>query len=215
MVISLDDINTAVRITGNNVQITESLREHVREKLRKVIRKYSGLLTGINVHLKVEHNPAISARHKAEVIVFAGKNILRAEVSSADMYAAIDLVEERIVRTIRKFKERKTGRSRKSSVEKSNDVALGGAVMTPELDVEDGGMEDVYADVGRTGGVPPVNEIVRRKKFPMPKQSVADAILCCEYLDHSWYMFRNEVTNRIALVYKRNAGGYGLIEPDE
>lgn len=224
MVISMDDIDTAIQITGNNMAMTDSLRTYVREKLSKVIRKHASLLTKIDVHLAVEHNPAIAARHKAEVVAFAGKTILRAEVRAVDMYAAIDLVEERVGRTLRKYKERKVGRSRKAGGDKNSDLAAGvpdGGVAPLGLVEEDDdeALNDVYANVGTTntgiGGVPPVNEIVRRKSFPMPTQSVDEAVLCCEYLDHSWYMFKNAETSKLALVYKRNHGGYGLIEPEE
>eukprot|EP00171_Calliarthron_tuberculosum_P012196 IDg12196t1 len=169
MVISLDDIDTAIRITGNNVAMTDSLRTYVREKLRKVIRKHASLLTKIDVHLAVEHNPAIAARHKAEVVAFAGKTILRAEVRAVDMYAAIDLVEERVGRTLRKYKERKAGRSRKAGIEKNSDLASsapvdGGEALDSADEEEEDGLSDVYANVGTSNigvsGLPPVNEIV-------------------------------------------------------
>ena len=44
--------------------------------------------------------------------------------------------------------------------------------------------------------------------------SVDAAILCLDYIDHDFYVFRNEATKEINVVYRRNSGGVGLIEPE-
>lgn len=196
-----------IRITGNNIQITESLRKYVNDKLAKILRRFGSFITKIDVHLSVEHNPSVPNRHKAEVVTFAGKTILRKEVRTADMYAAIDEAEERIARTIRKFKERKEAKG----VGKAKDVP----VLADDDDESDEEADDGYDDVYEEAlpMVPPVREVVKRKVFPMPLQTVEEAVLCCEYVDHPWYLFRNAATSEISLVYKRNHGGYGLIEP--
>ena len=56
--------------------------------------------------------------------------------------------------------------------------------------------------------------LVRRKSFPMPPITVADAIVCLDYIDHDFYVFRNVDTDEVNVVYKRNSGGVGLIEPE-
>lgn len=197
-----------LRLTGNNIALTESLRAYVEDKLGKVTRRFPSLLTKVDVHLTVEHNRSIARPNKAEVVAFSGKTILRTEVRSDDMYAAIDDVEVRISRTIRKFKERKESKPVATPAVAADDE--------DDDDDDDDGYTDVYADVGKdaaTAGVPPVQGVVRRKVFPMPLQTVDEAVLCCEYVDHPWYLFRNADTKEISLVYKRNHGGYGLIEP--
>lgn len=199
----------AVRITGNNITITEALRTHINGKLGKVLRRFGSLLSKMDVHLTVEHNPSVANRHKAEVVAFAGKTILRTEVRSDDMYAAIDAVEDRIARTIRKYKERKEAKL-KGKETLVPDVAGADGVDSSDDDSDDQ-FEDVYQDV--VPPVPAVNAVVKKKVFPMPLQSVEEAVLCCEYVDHPWYLFRNAETGEISLVYKRNHGGYGLIEP--
>jgi len=203
------DVKTVkIKITGNNISVTDSLREYVDKKISKVINKYKSILTKVNVHLEVDKNPAVPNPHKCEVVAFAGKVILRAEVKSQGMYASIDEVEVRISRTIRKFKERRTGRSRKD---------LPAAAIGSDDDDADDGPEDTYAasdssSNSNSNGVPLLKGIVRRKTFPMPVQSVEEAVLCLEYLDHGFYLFRNEKTMDISLVYKRNNGGYGLVD---
>lgn len=199
--------SAAVRITGNNIPLTDALRSYVNEKLGKVMRRFGGVIAKMDVHLTVEHNPSVPLRHKAEVVAFAGRTILRKEVRTDDMYASIDALEERIARTIRKYKERKDAKSKgKEYSSRTADDAQ---------EVDEGEADDQFQDVYQDTmpQVPAVNAVVRRKVFPMPLQTVEEAVLCCEYVDHPWYLFRNAETKEIALVYKRNHGGYGLIEP--
>lgn len=208
--------SVTIRITGNNITITDALRVQVLEKLSKVTRRFNTILSKMDVHLTVDHNPSIPNRHKAEVVAFSGKTILRTEVRSDDMYTAIDAVEERIARTIRKFKERRESRSSKAR-DATNPV--GSPSPMDEDDEDETAMnaqaDDVFRDVyhDKIPGVPAVTDVVRRKVFPMPMQTVEEAVLCCEYVDHPWYLFRNAATKEISLVYRRNHGGYGLIEP--
>ncbi|CAN8072937.1 unnamed protein product [Agarophyton chilense] len=201
-----------IRITGNNIHLTESLQKYVNDKLHKVIRRFGGLISKMDVHLTVEHNPSIHDRHRTEVLAFAGKTILRTETRSPDMYASIDEAEDRIGRIIRKYKERKEHKTKTSKKAREADPQ---AAVVPELEDEQTEEEAQYKDVYKEVAppVPAVNEVVRRKVFPMPLQTVEEAVLCCEYVDHPWYLFRNASTGEISLVYKRNHGGYGLIEP--
>lgn len=78
------DSDVRIRLYGNNFPITDPIRDYVESKLGKVIRKYGHVSTKVDVHLSVEHNHTIVNRNAAEVVVFAGKNILRREVRSVD-----------------------------------------------------------------------------------------------------------------------------------
>lgn len=211
--------STPIRITGNNVTLTDSLQGYIRDKLSKVTSRFGSVLTKMDVHLTVEHNPSIHNNNKAEVVAFAGKTILRTEVRSDDMYSAIDAVEERIGRTIRKFKERREAKTKTSKLRDPSQVDESSTrASSPIADVSDAKdgdeqYKDVYQTKEAVPGVPAVTEVVKRKVFPMPLQTVEEAVLCCEYVDHPWYLFRNAETKEICLVYKRNHGGYGLIEP--
>lgn len=58
-------------------------------------------------------------------------------------------------------------------------------------------------------------QVVKRKSFPMPPLTVEDAVVCLEYIEHDFYVFRNADTQEINVVYKRSAGDVGLIEPEK
>ena len=65
--------------------------------------------------------------------------------------------------------------------------------------------------------VDPYEPVVTKiKSFDLSKPiSVKEAIFALDYIDHDFYVFRDEATNEISVVYKRNAGGVGLIQPSQ
>ena len=58
-------------------------------------------------------------------------------------------------------------------------------------------------------------KIVRKKHFSVKPMGVEEAILQMNLLGHAFYMFRNEESNDVCVVYRRKNGDYGLLEPDE
>uniref|UniRef100_A0A7S3EHB5 Sigma 54 modulation/S30EA ribosomal protein C-terminal domain-containing protein n=1 Tax=Rhodosorus marinus TaxID=101924 RepID=A0A7S3EHB5_9RHOD len=195
---------TKINVTGNNIDLTDSLRNYVQEKIGKSIQKYLQFITKVDVHLSVAHNPSIKHAQAAEVVVFAVGTVMRAEVKMENAYSSIDLVADKISRKLRKYKERKE-RSKDRSKEKTSEIARRIAESEEELE------EEVSEDVK----TPDLREIVKVKEFQMPAQTVEDAALCLEYIDHDFYVFRDSETNEINVLYKRNHGGLGLIKPEK
>ena len=58
-------------------------------------------------------------------------------------------------------------------------------------------------------------DIIRTKRFSVKPMSPEEAILQMNLLDHSFFVFRNQEDNTLSIVYRRNKGGYGLIETSE
>eukprot|EP00168_Porphyra_purpurea_P005483 TRINITY_DN1655_c0_g2_i1.p1 TRINITY_DN1655_c0_g2~~TRINITY_DN1655_c0_g2_i1.p1 ORF type:complete len:234 (-),score=60.22 TRINITY_DN1655_c0_g2_i1:492-1193(-) len=106
-----EDVRTVV--TGNNIDLTESLVGYVNTKIGKPLQTFSRVLTRADVHLSVAQNPSISDKHEAEVVVFTtNKLVVRQQVKSADMYASIDSVADKLTRKLRKYKERSEPKQR-------------------------------------------------------------------------------------------------------
>jgi len=196
-------IENKITVTGNNINLTDSLREYVVEKIGKVLNKYQQLVTRADVHLQVARNASIKHTDSAEVVVQVKGNVLRSEVKSEGMYGSIDLVADKLARTLRKYKERHTVRNGPKISSFIEGVEV-------ESDPEESDDSLPFED---ENGVPRVTSVLKRKSFPITPQTVEEAALCLEYIDHSFYVFLNKETDKIAVVYKRNHGGIGLIEP--
>jgi putative sigma-54 modulation protein len=189
-------INMKLVIQGKNMEVTEAIREYVEQKIDKAVSHFQALTTEVDVHLSVARNHRIASSQSAEVTVYANGTIIRAEEKSESLYASIDLVADKISRKLRKFKERKSDRTAPRT-----SVAV---VEQPALPLPDD---------NRVVELP--TQVVRNKYFAMPALSVDEALERLELIDHDFYVFRNADTGEINVVYERNHGGYGVIQPHD
>ena len=124
---------------------------------------------------------------KVEVTIPLKTLMLRAEDESQDFYSAVDLVVNKLERQIRKNKS-KLKKREKSGIKEFNID-----------DITDNSEDEV---------------VVKRKKIDIKPMNLDEAILQMELLGHNFYMYKDSDIGRIALVYKRNDGGYGVIEEE-
>ena len=128
------------------------------------------------------------ARNIVEITVAVNGIILRAEECSNDMYLSIDHAVDKLESQIRRHRTKLEKRIRTSELE------------TP---VEEAPVfEEARYDV------------VRTKKFPVKPMSVEDAITQMELLGHNFFLFQNEATDAVCVLYRRNDDTYGVLEPE-
>ncbi|MDM9383795.1 ribosome-associated translation inhibitor RaiA [Chlorogloeopsis sp. ULAP01] len=183
-------------IHGKNIEITDAIRDYVHQKIEKAVNHFQNITNEVDVHLSVARNPRINPKQSAEVTIYANGSVIRAEESSENLYASIDLVADKIARQLRKYKERRHEKKTHAQT-------------TIEGVVQQTVVQDLIGD--RTPELP--EEVVRTKYFSMPPMSVAEALEQLQLVDHDFYMFRNSETNEINVIYERNHGGYGVIQP--
>ena len=124
-----------------------------------------------------------------EITVYKDGMIFRAQAKAENMNDALDECVDVLVRQIRKNKTKLEKRFR-------------------------GGVpEEVIAGVEAEEEVE--YDVVRTKAIPIKPQSVDEAILQMNLLGHKFYMFKDSATDSVAVVYRRDDGGYGLIEPSD
>jgi len=187
-------------IQGNNIEVTESIHDYVEEKLDKAVKHFQNLATKVDVHLSVARNARISNKHKAEVTIYANGTIIRAQEHSESLYASIDLVSDKIARQLRKYKERQLGQKTRSQVKTVDSVD---SVETIPLDT------NLIGD--RQPELP--SEVIRMKYFTLPAMTIDEAQEQLQFVDHDFYMFTNQETGDVNVIYKRNHGGFGVIQP--
>jgi putative sigma-54 modulation protein len=183
-------------IQGKNIEITDAIREYVQQKIEKAVNHFQNLTTEVDVHLSVARNPRINPKQTAEVTIYANGTVVRAEESSENLYASIDLVANKITRQLRKYKEKRQDK-----------------IQAPIKTAEAISPKPVETDLvsNRTPELP--SEVVRTKYFSMPPMTIQEALEQLELVDHDFYMFCNAETGEINVIYERNHGGYGVIQP--
>lgn len=182
-------------IHGKNIEITDGIREYVHQKIEKAVSHFQNITNEVDIHLSVARNPRINPKQAAEVTIYANGNVIRAEEHSENLYASIDLVADKISRQLRKYKERRQGQKNHSQ----NTIEEIQPQVVPDL-------------IGsRTPELP--SEIVRSKYFAIQPMTIEEALEQLQLVGHDFYMFRNVETGEINVIYERNHGGYGVIQP--
>jgi len=197
------------QIKGRNVTVTDALQDYANEKIERVHKllqqRKIDEVTRVELELKVHKNPSIAEPCTAEATIFTRGPVIRAHDSSTDMYAAIDLVTDKLVRRVKKYHDRVHGRTRKAHEKLPPGLEpLPDAAELDELQVET--TETAENDNGR---------VVKTKQFALKPMSVSEAALQLELIGHSFFVFTNAESGRTNVLYRRNDGHYGLIEPAE
>ncbi|ACG62878.1 ribosome-associated translation inhibitor RaiA [Streptococcus equi subsp. zooepidemicus] len=175
-------------IRGENIEVTEAIRDYVESKLTK-IEKYFVVEQEIDarVNLKVYREKTA----KVEVTIPLGSVTLRAEDVSQDMYGSIDLVVDKIERQIRKNKT-KIAKKHREKMSTSQ-------VFTSEFEAEQA--EET-----------PEIKVVRTKNVTLKPMDVEEARLQMELLGHDFFIYTDAEDGATNVLYRREDGDLGLIE---
>lgn len=172
-------------IIGRKCTLHDNFKERAEKRLKKVERLF-GEDAQARVTATVEKN-----HQTVEVTVNKGGMIFRAEERAESMNDALDKCVDSLIRQIRKNKTRIEKKIHSGAIDELITVENGG-----------GDIEEKAFDV------------IREKNVALKPQSVDEAILQMNLLDHQFYLFLNAETGDVNVVYKRRDAGYGLLIPD-
>ena len=173
------------QFSEKKVKLPGNVHAYAEKKVMKLARFFEEDAEALIV-FSVEKN-----RNNVELTVRGAGTIFRAKESTSDMFASIDAAIGTIEGQIRKNKTRLARRLRKDAFVRSVDVE-----------------ETSFAE-------PAEDElnIVRVKSFYFKPMTREEAVMQMNLLEHNFFAFRDEDNGGVfAVVYKRNDGGYGLIE---
>ena len=167
-------------VRGENIAITDAIRDYAEAKLSK-LEKYFSEDETVTVHVTAKVYP--NKRAKAEVTIPHKNVTLRAEETSDDWYASLDLVVDKLERQLRKHK---------TKLQNRNKVRVEVPVNEPEV-IDDA---EVFA---------------RIKTLDIQVMTAQDAVIQMELLGHDFFVFLNEDTGHVSIVYRRKDGADGLL----
>ena len=164
-----------VKVAGRHMTITDPTRAYAEEKFGRLAKIYDAEPIVAEVVLDVRKNRSHPDRFTSEVTIRLKGHVVRAEETSTDMHAAIDLAADKAERQMRKYKTKVVDR-------RNHHVSV---TKTAQGDTD----------------VKPMTE--------------AEAMLQLELLGHDFFVFRHAETDILNVLYRRNDGDYGLIQPRE
>lgn len=181
------------QVKGRNIDVTEALRSYAEEKLLK-LGKHLNSASTMELEFFVEKNPSIADNQVAEATIFTKGPVLRAKGASADMYASIDLVSDKLSRQVKKYR---------SKLVSHNSHVRGSLPAEAALAVDFGDEEEEEEGP----------QIVKMKQFLIKPMSIEEAALQLELIGHEFFVFQNSESNDTNVIYRRRDGNFGLIEP--
>ena len=173
-------------IRGDKILVTDAIKEYIASKLDK-LNKYFDSPEDINANILVKVK---GFEQTIEVTIPTTNFTIRNEESAEDLYAAIDLVTDKIERQIRKNKT-KINKIEKDAAKKLNFAF----------------MENIEEDDEDT-------IIVRRKTLNTKPMDEEEAMLQMEMLGHDFFVYKDRDTKRVCIIYKRKDNNYGIIETE-
>lgn len=182
----MDNIN----INFVNIDKTQSIKEYVLGKIKKYEHLYIES-TDIEVFLKEE----VKDMFRVDINIYLPKSKIKVGVRGKNMYANIDEATDTMARRLKRYSERKKYWEGSKKWEVLEDDRY--------MDINE---PDDYSDY-----IPKITE--RRKIEDLSPIEDAEAIEKMEMLGYNQLLFRRKENNKIAMVYKREEGGYGLAEP--
>ncbi len=180
-------------ITGTNIDLSPEMREHIERKLGKIGRILTTNIMDFSIVLREEKTKDPQHRFVAQLTINSSGTILRAEERADSLMNVIDKLEQTIMRRIEHYKGKLYDKGR------GKPSALRTGYAEPPATAEE---------------AEPVPQLVRVKRFPIKPMPADEAVEQMELLGHDFFIFVNQETGSVNLVYKRNDGNYGLIEPE-
>ena len=190
-----------ILIHGKNLELTGALKEYTEAKIEKATHHYKDIVKEADIHLSIEKNPRVSFQ-TAEVTIFANGTVIRAEEKTENLYSSIDLVSNKLCRKLRKYKERNNKTLHNNHLKNIDYFQI--------ESFESSYLDKTLFKEGRQASLPEPS--IKNKYFEMTPISSDEARKQLDLIDHDFYVFRNKKNNELQVIYKRNHGGYGLIQ---
>ena len=179
-----------LQITGTNIELPLAVQRYVERKLKKLDKHLPGIIeTRIEVSEEKTRSPQQHYLIKATINSSIGGATFHGEERGVDLYKAIDKIASVMTRQLENHKGKLYHKGRGSS---SARVELNEIVEQTKSD----------------------RRVVKTKRFTVKPMSLEEAKEQMELLKHNFYLFFDSDTEEVKLLYLRNDGNYGLIEPE-
>ena len=173
--------------TGRHIEVTPAIRNHVEEQFSKLEHIFNGSTnTRVHVILAVE-----KSRQTGEIVVHWRDHTLTAADTNVDMYMALSRAVGKIEKQALRLKKKII--DRKHTARKTASVA-------PNPD-------------GQIEATPPPVRIIAARRYAIKPMTAEEAALDLSSTVNNFVVFRDADTNRVGVLYKRQDGNFGLIEP--
>src|SRR5450830_1314489 len=153
-------------LKSRNVELNDEIKEYVEKKIKTRLEKFDDKIVKIEIEFSLEKNPSINLNNKIVVTIFTPRAVIRATDYGVDFFEAIDRVNNKIERQVKKYKNKIIQKVRK----------------VPEVKIDGEELEENLEDL---------KTIVKTKRFEIKPMTPDEASLQMELIGHDFYVFVN------------------------
>lgn len=191
-------------VEGRNIEITPAIKDYAESKIARIHKHFDSIIQNHDIRMVVSVlKKNREDNQKVEITInLKGGHVIRCQSSEGNIYASIDTVVDKIEAQLRKYKSKIYNKIHHGKSVK--EYGLDGLVDAQPVPANLIDLVNKYEEP----------KIIKVKRFKMKPLEPEQAIEMLDDCGHPFYMFLNVYSNKIACVYERDDGGYGLIEPE-
>lgn len=192
-----------IRVSGHQVETGEALQIHANERLTAIIDKYFSRA----ISAQVTFGRAPMGAFRCDIVMHAMQNlVLKGSGIAQDAHVALDQAAEKIDKQLRRYKRRLKDRSEQAA----HALAMADGTVVEEAAYTI--FEDHYAEPAEELAVDaPV--VIAETRVDIPEATVSDAVMMLDLRNTTALFFKNAGTGRHNMVYRRDDGSIGWVEP--
>jgi putative sigma-54 modulation protein len=180
-----------VIVTGRHVHVTDGMKQHAIDRISRLDHIGQRI---VDVHVTMDIQ---KLSHTADILMKYGHTIIRSHASTTDMYVSIDQAVDKLSRQLRKYKKRLQEHHAKDVL----------AIEMP-VDVYASGEDEDFSEEA------PAHRIVATETKNLRLLTEAEAIMKMELSGDPLLIYRSDANKKIKVIYRREDGNYGVIQPE-
>lgn len=194
-----------ITVTGRNVHVTEAMKDYALEKMSK-LERFSDRLIDATVTMDIQ-----KLDHRVDIILKVNNWIIKSTAVTTQMYASIDEAMHKLERQLQRHRKRIQEHQAKGLNVIDMNVNVIEAPYS-ELDEINDDIEAENRKLEMDGMRPP--KIVARETRPLKILTYDEAIAKMELSGDRFLVFRCESDQKLKVMYQRNDGNFGVLEPE-
>ena len=199
----LGDTGYNIEVTGRHIAVTDAMKSYAEDKVRK-IEHFTDRVLEVQVTMDIQ-----KLDHVVDIVMKVGHYRIKVQAVSPDMYASIDKATDRLCAKLRRYQSRLKEHHAKPISAVDMTVNVYAVPLEEEIndEIEDENrrqLEEAYQP----------HTVKKVEKRPLKQLTLEEAILKMELSGDSFLLFRAEDDQRLKVIYRRDDGNYGVLEPE-
>ncbi len=194
-----------ITVTGRHVHVTQAMKDHAIERISR-LEKLGNRIIDVDVTMDIQ-----KMDHRVDILMKYGHTLISSHAITNDMYISIDRAAQKLENQLKRYKKKIQDHHAKGHPVIDMPVKVV-ASFSDVTDFNDAIEEESLKQQDALAAKP--HKIVSQETKPLKILSEDEAVMKMDLSGESLMIFRSEEDRRLKVIYRREDGHYGIIEPD-